>query len=137
MFLLLSMFLLKSSNKIESQELLLVVGGIDRCSLAFNRSDVDIHGVLLGDDVEADEGELVPVVAVVDLVDNLGHLDMVTRSVVDEQELFDRRTSPFSMNRTGDESNQFYLRNVSFGTCFLEIFIFQLSLNYSSEMTLS
>ena len=77
------------------------------------------------------------VVAVVDLVDHLGHLDMVTRSVVDEQELFDRRTSTFSMNRTGDESNQFYLRNVSFGTCFLEIFIFQLSLNYSSEMTLS
>ena len=50
-------------------------------------SDVHVHTVSLSEDVETDQRILVPVVAVVDLVDNLGQLDVVTRSAVDEVEL--------------------------------------------------
>ena len=50
-------------------------------------SDVHVHTVSLGEDVETDQRVLVPVVAVVDLVDNLGQLGVVTRSAVNEVEL--------------------------------------------------
>ena len=49
--------------------------------------DVHVHTVSLGEDVEADQRELVPVVSVVNLVNNLGQLGVVTRSAVDEVEL--------------------------------------------------
>ena len=55
--------------------------------LSLVRSNVDVHTVPLGEDVETDQRILVPVVAVVDLVDNLGQLGVVTRSAVNEVEL--------------------------------------------------
>ena len=50
-------------------------------------SDVHVHTVSLGEDVETDQRVLVPIVAVVDLVDHLGQLGVVTRSAVNEVEL--------------------------------------------------
>ena len=99
-------------------------------NLSFIRSNVDIHGVFLRDNVETDEGKLVSVVTMIDLVDNLGQLDVVTRTVVDEEELSVRRSSSFSMNRTGDESKELHVRHLAFYTSFLEILFSQFCLNY-------
>ena len=50
-------------------------------------SYVHVHTVPLGENVETDERILVPVVSVVNLVDNLAQLGVITRSTVDEVEL--------------------------------------------------
>ena len=55
--------------------------------LSLVRSNVDIHTVPLGEDVETDERILVPIVSVVNLVDDLSQLGVITRSAVDEVEL--------------------------------------------------
>ena len=49
--------------------------------------DVDVHTVSLGEDVETDERILVPIVSVVNLVDDLSQLGVITRSAVDEVKL--------------------------------------------------
>ena len=55
--------------------------------LSLVRSNVDVHTVPLGEDVETDQRILVPVVSVVNLVDSLGQLGVIARSAVDEEEL--------------------------------------------------
>ena len=55
--------------------------------LSLVRSNVDVHTVPLGEDVETDQRVLVPVVSVVNLVDSLGQLGVITRPAVDEEEL--------------------------------------------------